>query len=398
MQTTATINALQRYAAVTAPFTVRGVRFRNRVFLSAMGLDMAESDGCMSPDLIEFYRGVIAGGVGAVMLSNASVSRESALLPRALKMHDSRHAAALRPFFDEAAQANVVVGVQLQHYGGQGATTLTSGHPLLTPSGIGCQSSLKLDPNYRVRAMEAEDFDRVQAEFAQGARLAVAAGARFVQLQASNGYLLSSFLSKFTNRREDDWGGDPLRRARFVIEVVEAVRAAIGPEVVLGLRIGLNDYLGAGGLELADLEPVVPRLEAAGVDLFEASFCVADTFSRLSQNTPELRAELAAQVRQFREWASVPVGFAGFIGSLQESCDLIEAGVVDYVALARALLADNDLIRKELAGRESEVHRCRWDGACFRDKYNPQFQRVHCCVNPKYKRPSDGAKQLEGAI
>lgn len=378
----------RRYAAVMAPLDIRGLRFRNRVFLSAMGLDMAHVDGRMSPELIDFYRGVMAGGVGAVILSNATVSRSSALLPRALKMLDPAHVDALRPFVAEAEAADVVVGVQLQHYGGQGVTTLTRGRPMLSPSGIGCKSLLRLDPRYKVRAMEAEDFVQVKAEFVAAARASVRAGTRFVQLQAANGYLLSSFLSKFTNRRDDAYGGDPVRRAQFVTEVIAAVREAIGPDVVLGLRIGLNDYLGPDGLEPGDLEPAVPLFEAAGIDLFEASFCVADSFSRLSQNSPELRAELAQQVRAFRSWARVPVGFAGFIGSLQESCDLIEGGVVDYVALARALLADNDLVQKEIEGREDEVHRCLWDGNCFRDKYNPRFKRVHCCVNPKYKRPA----------
>lgn len=377
-----------RYAAAMEPLDIRGLRFRNRVFLSSMGLDMAEIDGRISEEFIDFYRGVIDGGVGAIVLSNATVSRESALLPRALKLLDDSHGAALMPFIMEAAAAGTVVGVQLQHYGGQGTTTLTRGRAMLTPSGIGCNSLVRLDPRYRVRAMDQEDIERVKTEFASAAERAVQASARFVQLQASNGYLLSSFLSKATNRRDDAYGGDPVRRARLVIEVIEAVRAAIGSNVVLGLRIGLNDYLGPVGLEPGDLDPVIRLFEAAGVDLFEASFCVADTFSMLSQNTPAIRLELAAQVRHIRTLSTVPVGFAGFTGSLAEGCALLDGGVVDYISMARALLADNDLVRKELEGREREVHRCLWDGNCFRDKYNPRFQRVHCCVNPKYKRPA----------
>lgn len=375
------------YAAAIEPLEIRGVRFRNRIFLSSMGLDMAEIDGRMSEALIDFYHNIIAGGVGAIVLSNATVSPDSALLPRALKLLDDTHVEALRPFIAEAAAAGTVVGVQLQHYGGQGTTTLTRGRAMLTPSGIGCHSLARLDPRYRVRAMDDEDIERVKADFALAATRAVAAGARFVQLQASNGYLLSSFLSKATNRRDDAYGGDPIRRARLVIEIVERVRAVIGPGVALGLRIGLNDYLGADGLEPQDLEPVIPLLESAGIDLFEASFCVADTFSMLARNTPELRLELATQVKHLRARATVPVGFAGFVGSLEQGCALLDDGVVDFIAMARALLADNDLVRKELEGREEEVHRCLWDGTCFRDKYNPRFQRVHCCVNPRYKRP-----------
>lgn len=377
-----------RYARAMAPLTLRGVTLKNRVVLAAMGLDMAEIDGSMSEDLAEFYRGVMAGGTGSIVLSNASVSASSALLPKALKLLNDDHVDALRPFIAEAAAQDVVVGVQLQHYGGQGTTTLTRGKPALTPSGIKCKSLLKLDPRYRVRVMKDADFETVCNEFADAAGRAVAAGARLVQLQASNGYLLSSFLSKATNQRDDQYGGDPIRRARFVISVIKAVRAAIGEDVALGLRIGINDYLGDAGLVPEDLDPVIPMFEDAGIDLFEVSFCVADTFSKLSNNSPELRAELNAQVKRFRSLARVPVGYAAFIGSLAEGCALMEDEVVDYIAMARALLADNDLVAKEMAGREHEVHRCQWDGKCFQDKYNPRFQRVHCCVNPKYKRPA----------
>lgn len=379
-----------RYAAAMAPMTVRGVTFRNRVVLASMGLDMAEEDGRMSAALTDFYRGIMAGGVGAVILSNASVSPNSALLPRALKLFTDEHTHALAPLLREGAERNVVIGVQLQHYGGQGMTFCTPTHDLLTPSGVANTTLKTLDPNYRFRAMDHADIATVTREFAEAARRAKEAGARFVQLQGANGYLLSSFLSKATNRRTDAYGGTPMKRARFVVEVVQAVRAAIGEDVVLGLRLGINDYLGAEGMVPEDIYPAIPALEEAGVDIFEVSFCVADTFGAMSTNTPEVRDFVARQVMGFRRHTQRPVGFAGFIGSLAEGCRLIEDGVIDYIPMARALLADNDLVAKELSGREAEVHRCRWDGLCFKDKYNPAFNRVHCCVNPKYLRPAEG--------
>ncbi len=376
-----------RYASLTKPMTVRGITFKNRVVLASMGLDMAEIDGCMSDDLAQFYRDIIAGGVGGVILSNASISHNSALLPKALKLLNEEHANSLAPLIEDANAQDVVLGVQLQHYGGQGTTTLTRGRAMMTPSGVPVPSMRKLDPRHKVRAMTLPDLETVRTEFADAARRAVKAGAKLVQLQASNGYLLSSFLSKATNLREDDYGGDHFRRARFVIEVVEAVRAAIGPDVALGMRIGINDFLGDEGTVPDDIFPVIPLLEAAGVDLFEVSFCVASTFSKLSEPSSALSATLSAETKAFRTRASVPVGYAGFIGNLADGCALIEDGVVDYIAMARALLADNDLVAKELAGREEEVFRCQWDGACFKDKYNPRYQRVYCCVNPRYLRP-----------
>jgi 2,4-dienoyl-CoA reductase-like NADH-dependent reductase (Old Yellow Enzyme family) len=370
------------------PMTVRGVTFKNRVVLASMGLDMAEQDGCMSAELSAFYRGIIAGGAGGIILSNASVSPNSALLPRALKLFEDKHTQALAPVLREGAENDVVIGVQLQHYGGQGMTMCTPTNTLLTPSGIANTSLKNLDPDYCFKEMDGEDIHTVIAEFGDAARRAKEAGARFVQLQGANGYLLSSFLSKATNHRSDAYGGTAMKRALFVIEVVKAVRAAIGEDVALGLRLGINDLLGEQGMVPEDIYPALPALEAAGVDIFEVSFCVADTFGAMSTNTPEVRAMVAEQVKAFRNHTSLPVGYAGFIGSLADGCRLIEEEVIDYIPMARALLADNDLVLKELSGREAEVHRCRWDGQCFKDKYNPDLDRVYCCVNPKYLRPA----------
>lgn len=379
------------YAAVRAPLTIRGVTFRNRTMLAAMGLDMAELDGRMSPALGDFYANVARGGVGAAMLSNTSVSPETALLPRALKLVSDDHASSMAPVIGEIERGGAVAGIQLQHYGAQGMTTLTRGRAVLSPSGVPCPVMQRADPRYRIRVMDLDDIARIRGEFADAAQRAVRAGARLLQLQASNGYLLSSFLSKGTNHRDDAYGGDPERRARFVAEVVADVRATIGDGVVLGLRLQLDDFVGPEGLEPRDVLPVVPMLEDAGVDMIEASFCIGRTFSQMSENTAGTRAKLAGRVRDLRAAARVPVGFSGFVGSLRESCALIEDGTVDYVAMARALLADNDLVAKELSGREDRVHRCLWDGQCFRDKYDPKRQRVMCCVNPRYARPGGPA-------
>lgn len=93
-------------------------------------------------------------------------------------------------------------------------------------------------------------------------------------------------------------------------------------------------------------------------------------------------------VSTIRGFASVPVGFAGLIDGLGDAERIISSGVADFVGMGRALFADNDLIRKTLAGQESTIFRCLWDGQCSKDKFNPKYSRVYCCVNPKYLRPT----------
>jgi 2,4-dienoyl-CoA reductase-like NADH-dependent reductase (Old Yellow Enzyme family) len=135
------------------------------------------------------------------------------------------------------------------------------------------------------------------------------------------------------------------------------------------------------------LQDVIPALEAAGVDMFEASICIADTFSKMGERTQAMLGFEHRQVAKLTSYASVPVGFAGFVASLAEAERLITDRVADMIGMGRALLADNELILKTIEGRQAEINLCLWDGKCFKDKYNPRYQRVYCCVNPKYLRP-----------
>ncbi|MEF7612975.1 hypothetical protein V4F39_03560 [Aquincola sp. MAHUQ-54] len=377
-----------RYPLALAPLQVRGVTFANRLFFAAMGVDLADHAGGMSEALDGFLDGLLGSGCGALVLSNASVSRDSILQPKGLRMVTAAHADAMRPFLQRAERAGVVAGVQLQHYGGQGTTTFTRGQPLWTPSGIGSKAVAKLDPRYRTKAMSVDEIHAVQQQFAAAAALCRGAGARMVQLQASNGYLLGSFMSRHTNRRTDGYGGSQPARNRMLVETVAAVRRALGDEIVLGVRIGIDDGLGPEGLVPDDLNEALPALEQAGADLFEASFYIADTFGQLAARTPEAIARLHGQVAAVRRRCRVPLGFAGYVDGLPHAESVLAAGVADMAGMARALFADNDLILKTVEGREHEIHRCLWDGKCFKDKYNPRFDRVYCCVNPKYLRPA----------
>jgi 2,4-dienoyl-CoA reductase-like NADH-dependent reductase (Old Yellow Enzyme family) len=372
---------------VMRPMVVRGREYKNRLFFAPMGLDLANRDGTFSDDLYEFYSGMIDGGCASVVLSNASVSPDSILQPNGLRLYTALQAESLEAIIQTAERAGVYLGVQLQHYGGQGVTTYTRGREMLTPSGVPCAALQKKDSRYRVRAMEPDDFDIVKRQFVESARLAEQAGAKLIQLQASNGYLLGSFQSPATNLRTDQYGGDAVARGRFLLEIITAVREQIRSTTILGLRLGVDDYLGEKGTLPRDFEKLIPLYEDAGVDLIEISICVADTFSALSGESTEVSDCIHAASRLIKSYSRVPVGFAGLVKSVEQADSIVRDGIADFVGMARALFADNELIIKTLEGRRDEIHWCLWDGKCFKDKHNPRYQRVYCCVNPKYLRP-----------
>ncbi|MBJ9974796.1 NADH:flavin oxidoreductase [Pseudomonas sp. S75] len=359
----------------------RHLALKNRVYFAPMGIDLGR-DGCLTPAMFDFYKGIVDGGCAMVVLANSAVDASTRLHEGGLCLYEPTHAEHLAPLIDYGRHNACPVVVQLQHYGNQGHLG-RSGGVLLTPSRSTPARSVK-----GMKVMTHEDARRVCAQFAHAARLAQQAGARMVQLQASNGYLLSSFLSPYSNRRTDRYGGTPLRRARLLLEVMDAIVDATQGGVDISVRLGIDDCLGEQGQQPALLEQVVPALERAGAAALMCSAAIKQTFHYMLRADPRVHAMLVHGVRHIRQLTSLPVGFAGFTGSLAQAEALLELGVTDLVGMSRALFADNDLVNKSLQGRPGSVNACRFEGNCFRDKSNPQLDRVYCCVNDRYKRPA----------
>jgi 2,4-dienoyl-CoA reductase-like NADH-dependent reductase (Old Yellow Enzyme family) len=224
-------------------------------------------------------------------------------------------------------------------------------------------------------------------QFSSAAQLAVAAGATLLQIQASNGYLISSFLSPRTNRRVDDWGGTPLKRAKLLLSIIQEIRKVTNGQATLTVRLGIDDGFGSDGQQVELLGDVACALKESGIAAITCSIGVSETFGKFFSDREQAINISRRGSRFLKRIAGLPTGFTGSIPSISVANEIIESGDADFVGFARAVLADNNLVKKELAGREDEVTRCLWDSNCFRDKRASPATRVYCCVNPAYKRP-----------
>lgn len=378
----------QYYPLTTRPLQLgHNLTLKNRLFFASMGVDLADEHGCVTPALTAFYQDIIEGGCAMAFLGNATVSASSRLHRRGLALFDDAQQASMASLYRMASLSNVPIAVQLQHYGGQGTPQL-SGEPLLTPSAIGCDRAARLSPGYRVQAMTAEHIAQVIDDFASAAKRAWQSGARVVQLQAANGYLLGSFLSPRFNRRTDAYGGNEENRARLLLETLQAIRARTDDALTVTVRLGIDDLLGDHGLQFTHLKETVQTLCQSGIAALECSMAVGASFHRLLAPSREMDQYLRTGVKAIKASASVPVGFAGFIDGLDKAERLLADEVCDWLGMSRALFADNQLINKTLQGRAQDIDRCLWDGRCFNDKSDPRMDRVFCCVNPNYPRPA----------
>ena len=189
--------------------------------------------------------------------------------------------------------------------------------------------------------------------FANGAARAVAAGFDGVQLHGAHGYLISQFLSPLANRRDDDWGGSPHRRRRFLLETVRAVRAAVGTQVPIGVKLNSADFQRGGFDESESLE-AIEALQGEGIDLLEIS---GGTFeagammgTRLTQRIQAREAYFIHFAESARRRTDVPLMLTGGLRSAAAMREAVTAGTVDLVGLARPLVVDPSFGRKLLAG------------------------------------------------
>ncbi|WP_445177884.1 oxidoreductase [Pseudomonas sp. McL0111] len=358
---------------------------KNRLYFSSLGMDLCDENGFPRPEFFTVYESLMDGGCGFGFLGNASVDAGARYNSRGLRLTSAAHAQALQPLFEAARKRGFPLGVQLQHYGPQALPSEQG--IILSPSAIASSTILNAFPLARAVEMSNEQILRCIDQFTDAACHAQQAGASLIQIQASNGYLVSSFLSPKTNLREDQWGGSPLKRARLLLSIVESIRKATGDNVAITVRLGMDDGLGEEGQHAALLGEVMVALEAGGVSAITCSVGISETFRFFFKNKEKALAMSREGCRYLKSFVRIPVGFTGSVEDVAQANEIIGCGDADFVGFGRAMLADNHFIAKELAGRKDLVMRCKGDAFCFRDKKEPMAERVYCCVNPDYRRP-----------
>ncbi len=320
------------------PFRLRDLVLDNRVVVSPM-CQYSADEGVVSDWHLVHLGSRAIGGAGLVIGEMTDVSRDGRITPGCAGMYEPQHVAAWRRVTDFVHEhSSAKIGMQLAHAGRKGATTrpwqggydepLAEGWPIVSASAIRYQPQNQLP-----RAMTRQDMTRVRDDFARAAEMAREAGFDLVELHFAHGYLLASFLSPLTNRRDDEYGGSPENRLRYPLEVLAAVRRAWpGP---LSLRISATDWA-PGGNDGDDAVAIARALKEGGADIVDVSTgqTVADQqprYGRLYQTPFSERIRLEA---------GVPTMTVGAISSYADVNSIIAAGRADLCVLARAHLFD----------------------------------------------------------
>ncbi|MGE5343675.1 MAG: hypothetical protein ACM3SY_19575 [Candidatus Omnitrophota bacterium] len=377
----------KRYPYTLSEIKIGPVKLPNRIVFPAWQLNYANPDGTVSDKLLKYYTDLAKGGCGLIFTGTSSVTSDGIPFNKIMRVDSDTYVPGLKKLFKAIKDNGAVPGIQLIHYGRQSSTSF-SGDTLIAPSAIPCPVMSQYDPQYRVREMDMADIERVRDGYIRAAIRAANAGAEVIEVHAAHGYLLSQFLSPYSNKRTDAYGGSPENRARLIIEILEGIHKELNNRIAVSLRINGDDFV-EGGLKADDYQELIPAFEKAGIDLLNISAGVYASMLHICPPkshgiTPNL--PFTAKIKQF---ASVPVCAVGSI--ISRGLDLAESilaeGKADLCALGRAQMADPEIVNKSTDGRESEIRVCQQCNACT--YWTTGDPEAYCTTNPEYTKPKN---------
>ena len=338
-----------------------GATLKNRLCKAGMTEGLADEDDRASERHETLYGRWSDGGAGLLVTGNVMVDRRYLERPGNIVIDHNGGLDSLATMARAATRKGNHCWMQISHPGRQ-CTRLSSSHPV-SASSVKMRGMLGLMA--APRALEVDEIWEVIERFAHVAKTAKEAGFTGVQIHSAHGYLSSQFLSPYTNRRTDEWGGSLENRARFLRETYKAVRKAVGPAFPVGAKLNSSDFQ-KGGFSNEDAAQVAHWLCDAGLDLLEISGGtyeqmalfgrLGDDAEKKAQSTRRREAYFLEYARNIREAArDVPLMVTGGFRNVSLMREVVEAGEIDVVGIARPFCVVPDLPNQIQNGTLTEL-------------------------------------------
>jgi 2,4-dienoyl-CoA reductase-like NADH-dependent reductase (Old Yellow Enzyme family) len=343
------------------PATIGSISLANCFVRSATWEGLATSKGFCSPELTQLMVSLAEGGVGLIITGHVAVNSAGQAGHRQLCVWRDDFIPALVDMTAQVHEAGSKIVMQLNHAGLRTETSITN------EAVMGPMLMEKKDGTL-CREMTRLDISKTAQSFGAAANLARMAGFDGVQIHAAHGYLLSSFLSPFFNRRRDEYGGTVENRARFLLEVIREIFHAVGDHFPVLVKMNAADFV-SGGMSVEDMLQTAAHLEKAGVDAIELSGGMPEsgiyTPSRRGKLLPEEEGYYKEEATQYKERIKIPLILVGGIRSLKIAEMFLQNGICDFVALSRPLIREPALINRWKAG-DTIASTCISDNLCQR--------------------------------
>ena len=360
------------YSHLFSPLEIEGLKLDNRITMAPLYLGYAAEGGMVSDLLLEHYQLMAHSGVALVVVENASVDYPTGSgSHRTLRADTDDNLAGLSKLAETIKKEGALACLQLNHVGRFAGIT-----DPVAPSAVEAFGRVP-------RPLTKDEMERIRDKFVDAAGRVKKAGFDMVELHGGTGYLLAQFVSPRTNQREDEYGGSVENRQRFPLEVVSAVKAAVG-DFPVGYRFLADEWL-PDGLKLEESSLLARRLSDAGVAYISVmggtyeSFFLPDVVEKSKQDG--YMVDLAAAIKKE---VNVPVITAGRIATGELAEQVLSQGSADLVGLARVLWTDPEWPQKVKEGREGEILHCDSCDVCLQSVMQGEF--AYCIQWPDEKQ------------
>lgn len=380
---------VRKFPHLSSPITIGRVTFRNRMFSAPMGGTDITNDGCIGPKSTAFYELRGKGGAGAVTVSECMVHPKT----------DGSHAyhldtsilnslASAAYTADAIRRHGAIPSIELSHSGMYAGTYMTDKSRQHDMNQWGPSDTVRPD-GVPVKALTKEMLAEIIAAYGNVAGLAKRAGFEMLMIHGGHGWLLNQFFSPYFNKRTDEYGGSLENRCRLAVEVLKAVREAVGPGFPIEFRLSGSELFD-GGYDLEEGVRIAQQIEPY-IDLLHVS---AGTYQRGFGDThPSMFKEHGCNVylaAEIKKHVSVPVATIGGLNDPRQMEKIIADGKADVVYMARALLADPFLPRKVMANQDEDIVKCLRCFTCMAERAATSTRR--CTVNPLIGREMEGCE------
>ncbi|EOD78823.1 DgcA Dimethylglycine demethylase subunit A [Grimontia indica] len=375
---------MSQFDAIFQPLAINKLTIRNRVISTAHAEVYATENGMPTERYIKYYEEKAKGGIGLCVCGGSSpVSIDS---PQHWWSSVNVSTDEVIPHFQNLADAmhkhGAAIMIQLTHMGRRSRWDGGNWPTLMSPSGI-------REPVHRAtcKTIEPEEIWRIIDDFAQAVRRAKEGGLDGVELSFAHQHLVDQFWSPRVNRRTDEWGGSFENRMRFGVEILKAVRAEVGPDFAVGIRM-TGDEFHPDGLDHENMKEIAAYYDGLGmIDFFSVVGSGCDTHNTLANVIPNMTyppepfIHLAAGIRSV---VNVPVMHAQNIKDPVQAARALESGLIDFVGMTRAHIADPHLITKVKLGQTDQIRQCVGANYCIDRQY--QGIDVLCIQNAATSR------------
>jgi 2,4-dienoyl-CoA reductase-like NADH-dependent reductase (Old Yellow Enzyme family) len=345
----------------------------NRFIRSATWEGLANEDGSVTSKLSDISVQLSQGGIGLIITGHAYVSPEGQATPWQLGVYSDKLLPGLSEMTKVVHDAGGKIIMQLAHAGSQAASSLSRLDPI-GPSPVEKESQLV------GKEMTREDIKKTIQAFSDAAVRAKIAGFDGIQIHGAHGYLLSQFLSPFFNKRIDEYGGNIHNRMRFVIEVLDAIRKAVGNDFPVLIKLNSEDFL-TDGFTVEDMLYTAAKLGEKSIDAIEMSGGTIVSGKNIPSraikpDSKQPEAYYEASAREYKKKIQMPLILVGGLRTLETAERLINEGVADYIALSRPLIREPGLVNRWKSG-DRRPALCISDNGCFK----PGFEgKGICCT------------------